>query len=107
MLTAGIIVAGWDAVKGGQVFALPIGGAMLPRPYATGGSGSTYIYGFCDAYYKAGMGKDACIEFVTKALSHAMARDGSSGGVIRLAVIDESGVERKFVAGNQLPFGPL
>jgi 20S proteasome subunit beta 1 len=32
-----------------------------------------------------------------------MARDGSSGGVIRMAVITESGVERLFVPGNELP----
>jgi len=32
----------------------------------------------------------------------AMSRDGSSGGVIRLAIIDKDGVERIFVPGNQL-----
>ena len=32
-----------------------------------------------------------------------MSRDGSSGGVIRMAVITESGVERLFVPGNELP----
>lgn len=32
-----------------------------------------------------------------------MARDGSSGGVIRLVIIDKDGVERKMVPGNQLP----
>lgn len=32
-----------------------------------------------------------------------MARDGSSGGVIRMCVITEGGVERKFVPGDQLP----
>jgi len=106
-LTAGIIVAGWDASKGGQVFSIPVGGAIMQRQYAIGGSGSTYIYGFCDAYFKPGMTRDQCVEFVSKALSHAMARDGSSGGVIRMAVIDEKGTERKFIAGDKLPFGPL
>ena len=28
-LTAGIICAGWDAQKGGQVYSVPIGGALL------------------------------------------------------------------------------
>lgn len=28
------------------------------------GSGSTYIYGYCDATYRDGMSKDECIEFV-------------------------------------------
>jgi len=106
-LTAGIIVAGWDPAKGGQVYSIPVGGALLERPYTIGGSGSTYIYGFCDAYFKPGMTKDQCEEFVAKALSHAMARDGSSGGVIRMVIIDENGTERKFIPGNKLPFGPL
>jgi len=107
MLTAGIIVAGWDKFKGGQVYSIPVGGALLERPYTIGGSGSTYIYGFCDAYFQPGMTRDQCEAFVTKALAHAMARDGSSGGVIRLAIIDEAGVERKMIPGNKLPFGPL
>lgn len=37
------------------------------------------------------------------ALSLAMARDGSSGGVIRMCVITEDGAERLFVPGDQLP----
>lgn len=32
-----------------------------------------------------------------------MARDGSSGGVIRMAIIDKNGVERMFIPGDQLP----
>lgn len=32
-----------------------------------------------------------------------MSRDGSSGGVIRMCVITEGGVERLFVPGNELP----
>jgi 20S proteasome subunit beta 1 len=37
------------------------------------------------------------------ALALAMSRDGSSGGVIRMAVITEKGVERLFVPGDKLP----
>ena len=84
--------------------------ACVSRPDACAGgpgSGSTYIYGFCDAYYRPGMNKQQCEEFVKKALSHAMARDGSSGGLIRTVKIDASGAERKMVPGNKLPFGPL
>jgi len=106
-LMAGIIVAGWDPVKGGQVYSVPIGGALLERPYTIGGSGSTYIYGLCDMYYQPNFTAAQCKEFVVKALSHAMARDGSSGGVIRTVKIDESGAERDFVPGNKLPFGPM
>lgn len=37
------------------------------------------------------------------ALALAMSRDGSSGGTIRMAVIQESGVERLFIPGDKLP----
>jgi hypothetical protein len=52
----------------------------------------------------AGMSKDECMAFVQRALAHAMARDGSSGGVIRTVTIDKDGVTRGFVPGDKLPF---
>jgi 20S proteasome subunit beta 1 len=33
-----------------------------------------------------------------------MARDGSSGGVIRMVAIDSTGAERFFIPGDRLPF---
>ena len=33
-----------------------------------------------------------------------MSRDGSSGGVIRMAIITKDGVERKFIPGDKLPY---
>jgi len=103
-LLAGIIVGGWDKKHGGQVFSITLGGTMVKQPFCIGGSGSTYIYGLCDAEFRTGMTKLQCQTFVKKALSHAMARDGSSGGVIRMATIDATGVERTFVAGDKLPY---
>ena len=41
---------------------------------------------------------------VNVALSLAMSRDGSSGGVIRLCIITKDGVTREFVPGDQLPY---
>lgn len=102
-LMAGIIVAGYDQRNGGQVFTIPLGGTLVKQPFAIGGSGSSYIYGFCDSNFKEGMTRDQCIDFVTNALSLAMARDGSSGGVIRLVIIDKTGSERKFIPGDKLP----
>ena len=37
------------------------------------------------------------------AVALAISRDGSSGGVIRMATIDESGVERKVFTGSDIP----
>jgi 20S proteasome subunit beta 1 len=102
-LSAGIIVGGWDKFNGGSVYCIPLGGAMVKQNFSIGGSGSTYIYGYCDANYKEGMTRDECHEFVRNALSLAMARDGSSGGIIRTAIIDENGVERFMLPGNELP----
>lgn len=67
------------------------------------GSGSSYIYGFCDSTWRPGMSREQTLEFVKHALSLAMSRDGSSGGTIRMADISEKGVERHFVPGDQLP----
>lgn len=33
-----------------------------------------------------------------------MSRDGSSGGIVRMAIVDKDGVERKFFHGDQLPY---
>ncbi|KAJ6509959.1 nucleophile aminohydrolase [Mycena vitilis] len=102
-LLAGIIVAGWDKEVGPSVYNIPVGGGLFRQPWAIGGSGSTYVYGYCDATYKEGWGRDQTVEFVKNTLSLAMSRDGSSGGVIRMCVITEEGVERLFVPGNELP----
>lgn len=77
----------------------PFSNHLFPLIYSSSGSGSTYIYGYCDATWKEGMTKEQTLEFVKNALSLAMRRDGSSGGTIRMANIDESGVERHFVPG--------
>jgi 20S proteasome subunit beta 1 len=50
------------------------------------------------------MTREECVAFVRRALAHAMARDGSSGGVIRTVTIDKDGVTRDFVPGDKLPF---
>ncbi|NWU04415.1 PSB6 protein, partial [Urocynchramus pylzowi] len=76
-----------------QVYVVPMGGLLLRQPFAVGGSGSSYIYGFLDATFQPGMSRSQCQEFVARALALAMVRDGSSGGVIRLAAITEEGVE--------------
>jgi hypothetical protein len=37
------------------------------------------------------------------AVSLAIARDGSSGGVVRYAVITDKGVERNVILNNEIP----
>ena len=103
-LMASVIVAGWDPIEGGQVYTVPLGGVLTRQAVSIGGSGSTYIYGLVDGTYKKNMSKEECKAFVAKSIAHAMSRDGSSGGVIRLVCISKDGVEREFLPGNALPF---
>ena len=68
----------------------------------TGGSGSAYIYGFCDRNWRPGMGQDECEAFVQRCVGHALARDGSSGGCIRTVCISAAGVKRSFLANDEV-----
>ncbi|GAA5829540.1 hypothetical protein JCM3770_004791, partial [Rhodotorula araucariae] len=63
-LSAGIIVAGWDKVNGGTVYNVPLGGGLFKGPWAIAGSGSTYVYGYCDATFREDWGRDETVEFV-------------------------------------------
>ena len=63
-LSAGIIVAGWDKEVGPSVYNIPLGGGLFRQPWAIGGSGSTYVYGYCDATYQEGWGKEQTVQFV-------------------------------------------
>ncbi|KAK2752034.1 Proteasome subunit beta type-1 [Colletotrichum kahawae] len=93
-LSAGLIIAGWDERHGGQVYSIPLGGSLHKQSYAIGGSGSTYIYGYCDANWREGMMEKDAVEFVKGSLQEAIKWDGSSGGVIRMVVLTAKGAQR-------------
>jgi 20S proteasome subunit beta 1 len=59
----------WDAENGPSVYNIPLGGGLFRQPWAIGGSGSTYIYGYCDATYQEGWGQDQTVEFVRNGAS--------------------------------------
>jgi len=106
-LSAAVIVAGWDKRKGGQVYVINLGGMVIRKKIAIGGSGSSYIYGFVDSNYKENMTREACVDFTTRAVSLAMSRDGSSGGVVRVGILGATAgleIERLVVKGKDLPY---
>lgn len=105
-LLAGVIVGGWDPVEGGSVYNIPLGGTCIKMPFAIGGSGSGYIYGLVDSCFKENLSKEEARALVKKAVSHAMARDGSSGGIIRTVTVTEEGNVRDYTPGDKLPYGP-
>jgi 20S proteasome subunit beta 1 len=114
--------AGWDPAGGGQVYSIPVySGALIRQPIAISGSGSSYVYGYVDANFREGMSAEECCEFCKNTVSLAMARDGSSGGVIRMVsaarpdmfrlrltillqvTITKEGVERVYIPHGELP----
>ena len=105
-LSAGIIIAGYDQRHGGQVYSVPLGGSLHRQSYSIGGSGSQYIYGFCDAHWKANMTEVEGVDFVKQALREAIKWDGSSGGVIRMVVLTNKGAQRHFYLPDQAFRGP-
>ena len=104
--SAGMIIAGHDPRHGGSVYSIPLGGSLHRQSYAIGGSGSTYIYGYCDSYWKENMTEAEGIEFVKGALGEAIKWDGSSGGVIRLVVLTANGAVRHLYLPDQGYKGP-
>ena len=64
--------------------------------WACNGSGSGYILGYIDEHYREESGQPImteieAVEFVGNAIELAMDRDGSSGGVVRIYIIDKHG----------------
>ena len=79
-LSAGMIIGGWDAKEGAQVYGIPLGGSLTRTPFTVGGSGSAYIYGWCDHTWNENMKREEAEKWVARAISLAIARDASSGG---------------------------
>lgn len=108
-LSASLICAGYDSELGrGVIYTITPGGTVFEeKAWAAGGSGSTYILGHLDSCHpKDELGKDSndqilnseeeALDFISKALSLAMDRDGSSGGFMRMYVINKDG--KRFVS---------
>jgi 20S proteasome subunit beta 1 len=104
-MMASVIVAGYDAQKGGQIYAIPLGGMVTRQHFTASGSGSGFVSGFLDSQWRPNMTLDEVKQLVRTAVFLATYRDGSSGGVIRIAVIDKDGTRRElFRPDNQDTF---
>jgi 20S proteasome subunit beta 1 len=103
-LSAALIVCGIDDVEGPQIYSVGIGGSVARQSIVLSGSGSAFIYGYCDTEYKQGMSRQDAREFIKKAVTLAMYRDNSSGGIIRLIDITKSGYTREYISNNELEF---
>ncbi len=57
----------------------------------------------CGCACRDGMSREEAEELVKTALSLAMSRDGSSGGLARLITITKAGAERRMIKGDEIP----
>ncbi|RCN48785.1 peptidase, T1 family [Ancylostoma caninum] len=92
-LSASVLIAGWDEQNGGQLYAIPLGGFVTRQKSTASGSGSTFVQGFLDNAWKPNLTKEECKAIVKQAVGLAVFRDGSSGGVVRVATIDKTGTK--------------
>ena len=113
-LSASLICAGYDHIQDdGIIYSIDLGGTIMEQKcgWACNGSGSTYILGLIDdqmslnnmkgqdednnnkesSTLSMSWNEEEAVAFVKKAIGLAMERDGSSGGVIRIFVIDRNG----------------
>ncbi|TXG70539.1 hypothetical protein EZV62_005474 [Acer yangbiense] len=94
----------WDKYEGGKLYGVGrLGGSgtvVIEQPFAIGGSGSSYLYGFFDQAWKQGMTEQEAEQLIVKALSLAIARDGATGGIVRTVTINSQGVSRNFYPGD-------
>mmetsp|Transcript_5904 Transcript_5904/g.14265 ORF Transcript_5904/g.14265 Transcript_5904/m.14265 type:complete len:278 (+) Transcript_5904:94-927(+) len=96
---ASLICAGFDE-SGGRIFGITPGGSLWEESkFCVSGSGSTILLGYLDDAQEnfEHLTKKDAIQLVTKLLRLSIGRDGSSGGLVRLYVIDKSGLEERTV----------
>ncbi len=96
-LSASLICAGYDHVQDeGLIYSIDLGGTLMEQKgWACNGSGSAYILGLIDNSYPTSdknlWDEEEAVTFVKSAIRAAMERDGSSGGVVRIFVINKDG----------------
>lgn len=96
-LHSSIICAGYDHIQNkGLIYSINLGGAWMEHDkWACSGSGSTYILGYLDTNTcgedTTSWSEEEAIALVERAIRLAINWDGSSGGFVRIFVINKDG----------------
>jgi 20S proteasome subunit beta 1 len=92
-LSASLICAGYDREMGcGRIYSISTSGFLMEEEgFAVSGSGSTFILGHIDNAYIPDMSEEDAVDFVVQSVQLAMGRDGSSGGFVRVHVLNAAG----------------
>lgn len=89
-----LLVGGLD-LDGGHVYSLDPAGGAIPDNYITTGSGSPYVYGILEDYYRENMAPNEGIDLAIRAVHTAMKRDAASGNGIDVISIDKKGYQEE------------
>jgi 20S proteasome subunit beta 1 len=97
-MSASLICAGYQE-GAGHIYAITPNGSILKEEsgFAVSGSGSTFILGHLDNFYRKDMEEQEAIDFVVNAVQLAINRDGSSGGFVRIHVVNQDGSQLKTI----------
>lgn len=101
-LQSSAICGGYDKIEGPSLYRILQSGAMEKSEFALGGSGGTYVWGYCDSHLKKNMTYEEAKQFIVNAVSLAIYRDGSSGGIIHTMNITAEGVQQEWITGDQV-----
>lgn len=99
-----LIVCGWDKTNGAQIYAIPSGGAIIPRSrFYVAGSGGAVISGFLESSWKPNMTFQETRQLLLESIGLSVKLDSYSGGGIRLANICQEEMKEEFVGYDQIP----
>ena len=91
-----LLVAGYDpTTQTPSLYSIAISGALhQEEAFAAAGSGSVFVLGYLDRELSENrvLSESEAINLCRQAISLAANRDGSSGGLVRISVIDAKGV---------------
>ena len=94
-VSCSLICAGYDSSdQQGIIYSIAQSGALFDRSEEGGltlGSGSVLVQAYLDDQYRSNMKQEDCVAMLARAIELAMARDGHSGGVATICVIDKNG----------------
>ena len=85
-----LLIGGLDS-DGGHVYSLDAAGGAIPDNYITTGSGSPYVYGILEDYFKENMPPNEGIDLAIRSVHAAMKRDAASGNGNDVILIDQKG----------------
>jgi proteasome beta subunit len=88
-----LLIGGLDS-DGGHVYSLDAAGGAIPDNYITTGSGSPYVYGILEDYYKENLTPNEGMDLSIRSIHAAMKRDAASGNGIDVVLIDKKGYQQ-------------